>query len=193
MPSFVKHIGTAAAFLLLLVGAGALGYSRWSRPIVEGDSALAAGEFEAAIASYTAMEARFDRIPSTREFFLKDYEHVASNHLFALYRLGRFDEAIEYAQRSPDGASPHFWAGASFFEKAKAEEESDSVLALMTRAEEELKQAVQAEPNDWDTKYDFELTTRLAAALRKEPKTPPKQMMQLLRPPTGAKPVRRVP
>lgn len=152
---------------MLLLGAGALGYSRWSRGIAEADSALAAGQYEAAIASYAAMEARFDQIPSTREIFAKDYEHIVANHLFALYHIGRFDETIEQAQRSPDQASPHFWAGCAFFEKAKAEEETDSALALMTRAEEELKQAVQAAPNDWDTKYDYELATRLASALRK--------------------------
>jgi hypothetical protein len=47
---------------------------------------------------------------------------------------------------------------------------------------------------DWDTKYDFELVTKLAAELRKQPKTPPNQLMQLLRPQPkpGAKPVKRV-
>src|SRR5439155_279360 len=47
---------------------------------------------------------------------------------------------------------------------------------------------------DWDTKFDFEMVTRLAAELRKQPKTPPNQLMQLLRPQPkpGAKPVRRV-
>ena len=40
----------------------------------------------------------------------------------------------------------------------------------------------------------FELTTRLAAELRKQPKTPHNQLMQLLRPEpkAGARPVKRV-
>jgi len=46
----------------------------------------------------------------------------------------------------------------------------------------ELRRAVEAAPADWDAKYDFELVTRLAAALRKSPKVPPNQLMQLLRP-----------
>ncbi|MCC7417263.1 MAG: hypothetical protein IT176_08975 [Acidobacteria bacterium] len=193
MPSFFRRIGSAVALLLLLAGAASLGYARWSRPVAEGDAALAAGDLETAIERYTAAEARFDAMPSTRELFGADYRHAAANHLFALYRLGRFDAAIEQAQRAPDGAAPHFWAGISFFEKAKDEEAPEAVLGWLTRAEEELKQAVAAAPGDWDTKYNYELTTRLAAALRKEPKTPPKQMMELLRPPTGARPARRVP
>ena len=42
--------------------------------------------------------------------------------------------------------------------------------------------------------FNFELTTRLAAELRKQPKTPPNQLMQLLRPEpkAGARPVKRV-
>ena len=56
------------------------------------------------------------------------------------------------------------------------------------------RRAAEATPDDWDTKYDFELVTKLAAELRKQPKTPPNQLMQLLRPQPkpGAKPVKRV-
>ena len=179
--------------VVLVLGGAAVGYARWSRDINRGDAALAAGDFEGAVASYVSAEARFDALPSTRQLFAADYHHVISNQLYALYHLGRLDETIALAERAPEEASPHFWAGNAFFLKAQGEDETDSALVWLTRAEEELKKAVAAEPSDWDAKYDFELTTRLATALRREPKTPPKQMMQLLRPPTGAKPVRRVP
>ncbi len=45
-----------------------------------------------------------------------------------------------------------------------------------------------------NAKQQAELVSRLAAELRKQPKTPPNQLMQLLRPQpkAGAKPVRRV-
>jgi tetratricopeptide (TPR) repeat protein len=191
--SLLKSIGTAVAVLLLIVGAAALGYARWSRAIVEGDAALASGQLDQAIAKYQTAEARFDAVPATRQLFAADYNHAVGNHLWALYRLQRFDEAIEKAERSPEQTAPHFWAGCAFFEKARTEEKPEAMLGWLTRAEEELRKAVEATPTDWDTKYDFELTTRLAAALRKQPKTPPKQMMQLLRPPTqSGKPVKRV-
>ncbi len=179
---------------MLLLGGAALGYARWSRPIIEGDEALAAGQLDRAIASYASAEERFDAIPATRQLFAADYHHVVANHLWALYRLGRFDETIEMAERSPQETAPHFWSGCAFFEKARAEEKPDAILGWLTRAEEELRKAVEAAPADWDTKYDFELTTRLAAAMRKDPKSPPKQLMQLLRPPTqSGRPPRRVP
>jgi hypothetical protein len=82
----------------------------------------------------------------------------------------------------------------AFFAKAREEEKPEAQLGWLTRAEEELRRAVEAEPGDWDTKYDFELVTRLASELRKQPKTPPNQLMQLLRPQPklGSKPARRV-
>jgi tetratricopeptide (TPR) repeat protein len=193
LSSLFKAIGSGVAVLLLIVGAAALGYARWSHAIVDGDRALADGQLDRAIASYTTAEARFDAVPATRQLFAADYTHAVANHLWALYRLGRFDETIDRAERSPERAAPHFWAGCAFFEKARGEEKPDAQLGWLTRAEEELRRAVAAAPADWDTKYDYELTTRLAAALRKQPKTPPKQMMQLLRPPTpSGKPARKV-
>lgn len=190
----LKHFGTALALLTLLFGGAAIAYERWSRPIADGDAAIAAGQLEAAIVSYTLAERRFDTLPSLKEIAQADYDHAVANHLWALYRLGRFDDAIEVAGRAPVRAAPHFFAGASYFQKAQMEEKTDAVLAWLTRAEEELHMAVEAAPTDWDTKYDFELTTRLAAAMRKEPKAPPKQLMQLLRPqPPQNKAGRRVP
>ena len=78
--------------------------------------------------------------------------------------------------------------------EARAEEKPDLRLGWLTRAEEEFRRAVEATPDDWDTKYDFELVTKLAAELRRQPRTPPNQLMQLLRPQPkpGAKPVKRV-
>jgi len=102
------------------------------------------------------------------------------------------DEVIDLADRGPADASPHFFSGCAFFVKGAAEEQPETRLGWFTRAEEEFHKALETAPGDWDTKYDFELTTKLASELRKQPNTPPKQLMQLLRPPTaGAKPPRR--
>ncbi len=189
----MKTTFTAFAVVALLAGAAALLYARWTRPIADGDAALAGGQIERALASYVTADARFDRVPAARQLFAGEYQRVVANELWALYRLGRFDDTIDRADRAPEGAYPHFWSGCAFFQKASAEEKPEARLGWLTRAEEELRKAVEAAPDDWDTKYDFELTTRLAAELRKQPKTPPKQLMQLLRPPQPqGRPTRRV-
>jgi tetratricopeptide (TPR) repeat protein len=189
----VRAFGSTLVILLLLVGVALVGYARWTRAIDDADTALADGRFEQAVAGYTAAEARFDAIPAVRQAAAADYNRAVANHLTALYRLKRYDEVIDLAQKAPLEAQPHFWAGTALFEKASVEEKPDARLGWLSRAEDEFRKAVEAAPDDWDTKYDFELTTRLAAELRKQPNAPPKQLMQLLRPPTaGQKNPRKV-
>jgi tetratricopeptide (TPR) repeat protein len=177
----------ALVFLLVfLSGAALVGYARWTRPIAEADAALSAGRLDEAAAAYVRGEARFDRLPAARQVFAAEYARAFANHLSALYAEKKYDEVIDLAEKAPAEASPHFWSGCAFFEKAAVEEQPDARLGWLNRAEDELRKAVERTPSDWDTKYDFELTTRLAAELRKQPKTPPKQLMQLLRPPQSA-------
>ena len=180
--------------LALVAGISALAYARWTQPTADGDAALRDGRYAEALASYARAEARFDRLAAAKEFFADDYRHLMASELWLLYRLQRYDETIDGAQRAPEGALPHFWSGCALFEKARAEEKPELRLAWLSRAEEEFRRAVEAAPDDWDTKFDFEMVTKLAAQLRKQPKTPPNQLMQLLRPQPkpGAKPVKRV-
>ena len=190
----MKSVGAALAVVALLAGVAMLAYARWTDDLHRADEALAAGRLEEALAGYKAASLRFDRTPAARQMFTGDYDRTVATHLWVLYRLKRYDETIELAERAPVAALPHFWSGCAFFQKAVVEEKPDTRLGWLSMAEEEFRKAVEATPDDWDTKYDFELVTRLAAELRKQPKTPPNQLMQLLRPQpkAGAKPARRV-
>jgi tetratricopeptide (TPR) repeat protein len=189
----VRALGSTLVVILLLAGAALIGYARWSSPLRDADIALADGRLEPAITAYQAAESRFEAVPAVKQFAAREYNRAVENHLWALYRLKRYDEVIDLAQKAPIEASPHFWSACAFFQKANVEEKPETRLGWLTRAEEEFRKAVEEAPEDWDTKYDFELTTRLSAELRKQPNTPPKQLMQLLRPPTpGAKTPRRI-
>lgn len=188
-----KTLGSTLVVLLLAAGLTLIGYARWTAHVATGDAALAAGRFDQALAEYRLAEARFDALPAVRQLASSEYARVVGNHLLALYRLKRYDELIDLAQKAPVRSAPSFWSGSAFFQKAIVEEQPDARLGWLGRAEEEFRKAIETAPDDWDTKYDFELTARLAAELRKQPKTPPKQMMQLLRPPQpGVKTPRRV-
>ena len=190
----VKSLASGVIVLVMAAGVAALTYARWSDAIADGDRAMADGRLDGALAAYARAEQRFDRIGPAKQLVARDYDRTIANQLWALYRLGRYDETIEKADRAPESTDPHFWAGCALFEKAVAEDKPETRLGWMSRAEEEFRRAVDAAPDDWDTKYDFELVTRLAAELRKQPKTPPNQLMQLLRPQpkAGSKPARRV-
>jgi tetratricopeptide (TPR) repeat protein len=188
-----RAISSTIVVILLAAGFALIGYARWTAHVTAADTALADGRLDQAAAEYTLAEARFDAVPALRQLVASEYSRVIGNHLLALYRQKKYDELIDLAQRAPVDAAPSFWAGTAFFQKALVEEQPDARLGWLGRAEEEFRKAIEADPDDWDTKYDFELTTRLAAELRKQPKTPPKQMMQLLRPPQpGTRTPRRV-
>ena len=194
MARLARSAGAGAAILALVAGTAALAYGWWTRPAADGDRALSEGRYEQALASYAEAEARFARAAPARQIFAADHSHVLANELWILHHLNRYDELIDKAQRAPESALPHFWTGSAMFAKARAEEKPEPRLAWLTRAEEEFRRAIEADPQDWNTKYNFELVTKLAAELRKQPETPPNQLMQLLRPQPkpGAKPVKRV-
>ena len=179
--------------ILLVAGLTLLGYARWTGPLRAADSALSSGNLEGAIEQYRIAEARFDALPAARQAVGAEHQRAVANHLWALYRLKRYDEVIDLAQKAPPESAPHFWSACAFFQKASVEQKPEARLGWLGRAEEEFRKAVESAPDDWDTKYNFELTSRLSAELRKQPNTPPKQLMLLLRPPTpGSKPPRRI-
>jgi hypothetical protein len=188
----------ALAPVLFAAGAVAVTLTSWTRPVAVGDAALSRGDWDTARTAYATAESRFDRTPVARQILARDYARVVAAELAITYGRRRYDEVIEKAAQAPPLAAPHFWAGLAYFAKSRGARTAGVTIedqsGWLMRAEEELRLAVQADPQDWNTKYDFELVTRLAAALRKQPQTPPNQLAPLLRPePSGAtRPPRRV-
>ena len=180
--------------LALIVGVGLVVLSVWTRPLAAGREAANAGRLDEAREHYATAEARFDRVPFTKQVLPAAYHGAIANQLLLQYRLRNYDELLDKAATSPSIAPVHFWAGSALFVKARDEEEPEIRLAWLGRAAEEFRQALELSADDWDTKYNYELTSRLLDELRKQPKTPPKQMLQLLRPEpkTGGRPPRRV-
>jgi tetratricopeptide (TPR) repeat protein len=189
-----RHPGVVLVFVLvLLAGVGAVAYGRWARPFVEAADAVTAGQPDTALAAYAAAESRFLRVPLTRRLFVREYASAVYNQLALLYQAGRYDAVLEKAGTAPADAAPQYWAGMALFAIGMQEEIAETRLAWLARAEDAFKQALEATPDDWDTKYNYEVAARLAAALRKQPKLQPDTLMRLLRPePKAAPPVRKV-
>lgn len=177
------------SILALVLGVALLAYGRWSEPLVQAAAAMEAGDREGAVEKYAAGADRYQSLPATQRLFSADHALVSRNQLALLYQLNRYDDVLEAAAEAPPDAAPHFWAGCALFQKAVQEEEKpESQLEWLTRAEDEFKLALEAAPNDWDTKFNYELSARLAAALRPpakkggtQQKSVPSSLMQLLR------------
>lgn len=177
----------------LVCGAVLIWFSTWRQPLLDADAAAAAGDWPRALDRYAAAEARFNEWPIAQRVFPTVYRATLANQLAAHYRLGALDAVLEKAEIIPATAATHFWVGAALFETSKTEENADARLGWLGRATDEFKAGLELEPQNWDAIYNYELTKRLLEELRKKPKTPPKQLLQLLRPqPTeGTKPVKR--
>jgi tetratricopeptide (TPR) repeat protein len=178
----------------LAAGAAFLWFSSWRQPLLEGDAAAVAGDWARALDRYQAAEARFNERPLAQRAFPAAYRATLANQLGAQYRLGALDALLERADAIPATASSHFWVGSALFTKSQAEENAEARLGSLGRATDEFKAALELEPDNWDVIYNYELSKRLFEELRKKPKTPPKQLLELLRPQPkeGNKPVKRV-
>jgi hypothetical protein len=184
----------AITVIALLVGLGLLALAQWSRPLLAAHQAVGQNLPDQALELFGQAESRFDKVPAAKQLLPKAYDGSVSNQLAMDYRLQQYDVLLEKASTSPPVAATHFWAGCALLAKGNVEEQPEARVGWLTRAEQEFKSALALEPDDWDTKYNLELTHRLLAALRKEPKTPPKQMLKLLRPQpkSSVEPTRRV-
>lgn len=184
----------ATAIVALLSGAALIWFSAWRQPLLDAEAAATTGDWPRALERYAAAEARFNDWPLSQRVFPAVYRATLANQLAAHYRLGALDAVLEKAETVPATAASHFWTGSALFDKSRAEQNADARLAWLGRATDEFKAVLEIEPENWDAIYNYELTKRLFEELRKKPKTPPKQLLELLRPQPkeGNKPVKRI-
>ena len=184
----------AGTVMIVLLGSGllAVAAAREARPVADADAALAAGDWDRALALYSQADARFARLPIARPLFARDIDRVAGAQLWLMYRLRRYDELLARAERAPEAASPHLWAGPRPGQGARRA--GRTIRSDGWRDRSRAAPRGRGRSRRLGHKFDFELVTRLVAALRKSPKTPPDQLMQILRPEpkAGIKPTRRV-
>jgi hypothetical protein len=165
-----------------MTGIALLLYARWSVPLFQAAEAAEAGDATHALAAYQISTSRFEKMPVMQQLFPRDFSRAAYNQLALLYKAGNYDGVIEAADTAPPEAAPHFWVGCALFAKSEQADKAEARLEWLTRAKDAFKLALAAAPDDWDTKYNYELASRLTTALRTKPKQVPPALMQLLRP-----------
>ena len=169
--------------LALVSGVALIVYAQWSKPLMEAERAVQARDSEAALRAYGVSAVRFRERAPMQQLLGGDFARLTHNQLALLYRTGQYEAVIDAAGTAPVGAFPHFWVGCAMFAKSVQEKSADGQLQWLSRAEEEFKLALAAEPDDFDTKYNYELTARLVASMRRPPKPGQKPSpIKLLRP-----------
>lgn len=171
----------AFALALLFFGGVLVGISWWIRPASEAEEALRDGNVQRAAERYGVARERFDKIPITRSLLRGIYNLVSENELALKYSLQRYDELIESADPPGTIAASSFWAGCALFGKALIEEKPEARLVWLQQAHQEFRRALELTPDDWDTKFNFELTGRLISRLQRQPQMDKQDLMKLLR------------
>ena len=185
----------ALALAAVIIGGAFLWLASWLSPLSAADVAVSDGRLSDGLNAFRTAESRLTRIPALQQLAPRLLGSVQANQVRLLYQMQRYDEAIEKASDSASVAGTHFWSGCALFARASAEERAESRLEWFERAEGEFRSAVAANPDDWDSKFNYELTRALLNRLREQPDTPRRLLFELIRPQSprsgGTAPARR--
>jgi tetratricopeptide (TPR) repeat protein len=174
MRRLLLQIAVAAATLLMLVASlMLLSYARWVRGIADGNRALACDDFAAAERAYTMAENRTKHTLFPDVIFRSHYRVLVFNQARLLNMGKRYDDLARLLNaivwRIPSLAEDpeyHFWMGIVEYQKALAQTDKQVLRAGLQRASDDYRIALAAAPDDWDAKYNYELTVRLLGGMR---------------------------
>jgi tetratricopeptide (TPR) repeat protein len=163
----------ATAFAVLIVSLLLLGYANWLRGIAAGNQALASGDTATARQAYDTATRRISFLPG--KLLPAGYRELIFNRARALYAEDRGDALTRFLESEAaitpqlaDDAEYHFWLGNVQFRKAVTQKEKQQAQSGLQAAAESFRRALAASPDNWDIKYNYELSARLLESLRKD-------------------------
>jgi tetratricopeptide (TPR) repeat protein len=126
------------------------------------------GDFEAALAHLEAAGNPFERIPFLPWAFKEDYQAIVFNQVGILYQAGDYERVVEKLEQAAGEASfmsetaaHSFWLGNVLVRRAVGNPDAEEVVQGLQSAVAEYQKGLAAHPEDWDLKYNFELTKQI--------------------------------
>ena len=176
----VTTISGAALLSLLL-----LGYGFWQLQLERGARAATHGELDAATALYGAAEWPFPSIFARA--FPDHYSRVVFPKIAVLYNRGKTgDVAVELERvstRAPSLAErPEFafWSGNVLLRRALEATDSEIIIKHLYAAAANFRKALEAAPDDWDIKYNYELVQHILTEQEQEREKEQSKMKSIL-------------
>lgn len=164
----------------------------WGDPMAEASEAERRGDLARALAGYSTVEQRFERLIATKQVLPGAYRASVANQLRLRYQMQEYDAVIEKAALSPSTPAVHFWAGCALFEKGRPEQAKEERVTWLNRAGDEFRKSLERDPDNWDAKYNYELTQLLLGELQEDEGEPQKLLPKLIERPAPMGPTRRV-
>lgn len=165
-----KRLKFISLMVVLIVSLPLLYYWLWLRRFYHANEAFQRGNYQQAKDSYQAAEAILESFQFLKQLpkLKGDYQRVVLNQVKILYAEGRYDEVLKKLEDSLKKAkyldfSPefHFWVANALFRKAISKEELDEVMEGTQLAMDRYLKALKLAPQDWDLKYNYELTKKM--------------------------------
>ncbi len=165
-----KLVQAVIQLFILLVSLALLAYGAWWWKLEQGARAVAQGNWDAAAEIYASVEQPFTRLPWLTRAFPEHYSQVIFAQVALLYGQGRRDEAIGKIERSAT-AAPYlaerpeysFWSGNTLLRRALRKGDPEVAMKNLSGAGAHYRKGLEAAPDDWDLKYNYELVQHILA------------------------------
>jgi hypothetical protein len=179
---WVRRTCLAGVVLLSLIF---LGYGFWLLQLERGARAAAHGDLDRAAALYSAAEWPFPSILARA--FPDHYSRAVFPKIAMLYNRGKTgDVATELeriSSRAPSlAARPEFafWSGNVLLRRALEATDLEIIIKHLYAASANYRKALEAAPEDWDIKYNYELVQRVLAEQEQEKEKEQSKMKSIL-------------
>ena len=179
-----RTVATAlAGAVLALVAYIGLQYHAMLRDMDRAAALYGQGDLEAALHTYEGAESRLRAHGAMRLIPASDRQTLLLNQARVLYALGRYDEAVDRLQIEDDisgvATDGRFFLlrGNIAFQRALQEYRKPSTTPVATpaglaeslnllrdgliRAEDNYRESLQINPDDWDAKYNYEYVAKM--------------------------------
>jgi len=181
----------ALLVLWLIASLVFIGYAWIMFRIGDGRLALRQGDSERARATYSSTEEAIKKIPPLVKIMGQDFQRLVFDQVAILYANGSDHSASEKLQNlsetlpsAAESAEFSFWSGNLHFRRGlqskKAEERTDELKT----AAAEYQKGLEAEPDSWDLKYNYELakSALMARGSQKQSEEKTKSILEKSRP-----------
>jgi tetratricopeptide (TPR) repeat protein len=167
-----RQLATGIALIaVLVISSMLLAYAGWVRSIEKAD--------------FAAAEAQFDHSYLPQVLLRPQYRVLVFNRARAMAAAGRNDDiapwleaAVKRVPALADDAEYHYWTGNQQYRKALAQSDKQMRRAGLQQAAASYRLALNSAPDDWDAKYNFQLTMRLLNSMRDKKEDSTEKMKQ---------------
>lgn len=187
LPAFLEErwARRTSITLIVLLSLFFLGYGFWLLQLERGARAVAHGDLERAASIYGAAEWPFPSVLA--RVFPDGYSRAVFPKIGALYNRGKtgdvtqeLERAVNRAPSLADRPEYAFWSGNVQLRRALEATDSEIITKHLYAASSHFRRALEAAPEDWDIKYNYELVQQLLYDQEREKEKEDSKMKSIL-------------